>query len=470
MFNSLADFSINIHPDEETLLVPNPELVEKYNLQIPRYTSYPSLPHWHNMPSPIDYPVILHKRINDCSADGISIYIHLPFCESLCTYCGCNTRITVNHQVETPYITALSEEWRHYLKVFDKTPLIKEIHLGGGTPTFFSPRNLAKLISTILLHANVAKGAEFSIEAHPGVTTRKHLEVLAELGFSRISFGIQDFNPDILKAINRRQTADQVAQITRDARNLGFTSVNYDFVYGLPFQTKQDIINNAEHLKLLKPDRIAFYSYAHVPWKKGGQRKFTENNLPTAMEKLELYETGRQLFVEMGYKEIGMDHFAFPEDSLYKALEDKTLSRNFMGYVPHTPSVLIGLGCSAISDTGNCYLQNKPVVEDYIEAVNSSNWAFCKGHLLSDNDMRIKNHITNLMCYFETSWDSTENSFFNKLTPEFERTSKEGLTKFYTGHLKITPLGKHFIRNICAIIDPYISKEAKPKNQFSKSI
>ncbi|HXB11881.1 MAG TPA: radical SAM protein, partial [Bacteroidia bacterium] len=301
-------------------------LVHKYNVQVPRYTSYPSLPHWHNMPKNEEYPAILNTAIHN-SKEGISIYIHLPFCESLCTYCGCNTRITINHAVEEPYILALLEEWNHYLEVLDKKPVVKEIHLGGGTPTFFSPQNLQRLITGILSCVDVAKNPEFSIEAHPGVTTWKHLEVLSERGSRRVSFGVQDFNPQILKAINRKQTADQVAQITRDARALGFTSVNYDFVYGLPFQTKQDIIEDAIYLNLLRPDRIAFYSYAHVPWKKGGQRKFSENDLPGTVEKLALYETGKKLFMEMGYKAIGMDHFAFPEDDLYIALKDKTLSR-----------------------------------------------------------------------------------------------------------------------------------------------
>ncbi len=444
------------------------ELIRKYNVQVPRYTSYPSLPHWHNMPSADDYANILNARINE-SKEGISIYVHLPYCESLCTYCGCNTRITVNHQVEEPYIHTLINEWNLYRRTLQKTPLIKEIHLGGGTPTFFSPENLVNLIIKLLANTDIAPEPEFGLEAHPGVTTLKHLKLLAELGFTRISFGIQDFNQIILKAINRHQKPEQIEQITHDARSLGFNSVNYDFVYGLPFQSKKDIIKNAEYIKTLKPDRIAFYSYAHVPWKKQGQRHFTEKDLPSSNEKLELYETGRELFLQMGYKEIGMDHFAFPEDALYKALVNKTLSRNFMGYVPRKPGVLIGLGCSAISDTGNCYMQNKPVVEDYMKDINEGNWAYVKGHLLSENELITKNHVTNLMCFFETSWNTAEDTFFKNLANDFAQLSKEGLIKCEPNKIKVTHLGKHFIRNICALIDPLIDKEIS-QNRFSKAI
>ena len=445
------------------------KLIHKYDVQVPRYTSYPSLPHWSNMPTGEQWETLIKKHLK-ASREGISIYIHLPFCERLCTYCGCNTRITVNHQVESPYIHNLLAEWEHYVRVFGQKPIIKELHLGGGTPTFFSPENLVRLLNAIFAHAEIAKNPEFSIEAHPGVTTRKHIEALADLGFKRISFGIQDFNPEILKAINRLQTIDQVEQVTRDARSLGFDSVNYDFVYGLPFQKKEDIIRNVEYVKQLKPDRIAFYSYAHVPWKKGGQRKFTEADLPGTLEKMDMYETGRKLFMEAGYKEMGMDHFALPEDELNKALRDKTLSRNFMGYIPHAPNMLIGLGCSAISDTGDCYVQNHTVVEDYMAKVNSNIWAFVKGHPLTGAELRIKRHITNLMCYFETSWDESEDDFFGRVKKDLEVTHAEGITELYGRNLKITQKGRHFVRNVCALIDPNIAKQTENKNRFSKAI
>ena len=444
-------------------------LIEKYNVPVPRYTSYPSVPHWHTMPATEQWESIVSEKSKD-ETTGISLYIHLPYCESLCTYCGCNTRITVNHAVEEPYIHGILAEWAMYKKVFAKKPRIKEIHLGGGTPTFFSPAHLAMLISGILSHSEIAKDAVFSIEAHPGVTTKAHLETLAELGFKRISFGVQDFNPHILEAINRRQTADQVEQITRDARALGFDSVNYDFVYGLPFQTKQDIIKNAEYVKQLRPDRIAFYSYAHVPWKKGGQRKFSEKDLPETLVKIDLYETGRKLFMEAGYNEIGMDHFALPDDQLFTAEKEKTLYRDFMGYVPEKPSMLIALGCSAISDTGNCYVQNNPIVEDYLKAINSGKWAFVKGHLLNEEELRVKRHILNLMCFFETSWDESENAFFHELEEDLKVPQQEGVLKLSPGKLKLTTLGRHFVRNICAIIDPYINKQLERKNTFSKAI
>jgi oxygen-independent coproporphyrinogen-3 oxidase len=456
-----------------TLTQPNHEevsaLLNKYNVQVPRYTSYPSVPHWSNFPKEEEWEALVRSGMKS-SKEGISLYIHLPFCERLCTYCGCNTRITVNHQVEEPYILSVLKEWEHYVSVFKERPLIKELHLGGGTPTFFTPGHLVMLLSGIFAHADIAKNPEFSLEAHPGVTTRKHLEVLAELGFTRLSLGVQDFNPSILEAINRKQTLGQIEQVTRDARSLGFTSINYDFVYGLPFQKKEDIIRNVEYVSQLKPDRIAFYSYAHVPWKKGGQRKFTEADLPEPAEKFEMYETGKNLFMQLGYKEIGMDHFALPNDELYKAKQDKTLSRNFMGYIPHSPNMLIGLGCSSISDTNNCYVQNHPVVEDYMTKVNSNLWAFVKGHRLSEEELRVKKHITGLMCNFETSWNESEDDFFHQLKDKLTITNAEGITEVKGRTLKIKHAERHLVRNVCALIDPYIARQTEEKNRFSKAI
>ena len=275
-------------------------LIKKYNIPGPRYTSYPTVPYWDATPPTIEQWKSSVKRsfIETNASDGISIYIHLPFCESLCTYCGCNTRITVNHTVEMPYITALLKEWKMYLNIFGETPRIKEIHLGGGTPTFFSPEHLNQLIGEIVSTSIICSDAEFSFEAHPNNTTFEHLQTLYKLGFKRLSLGIQDFDPKVQAIVNRIQSFENVEKVVNQARNIGYTSINFDLIYGLPLQTRKSVIDTINKVNILKPNRIAFYSYAHVPWVKPGQRKFTEADLPVDEEKRALYEIGKEKFSE----------------------------------------------------------------------------------------------------------------------------------------------------------------------------
>src|SRR5690606_1080436 len=251
--------------------------------------------------------------------DGISIYVHLPFCESLCTYCGCNKKITRNHSVEEEYLAAIEKEWKLYRGLMKQTPIIREIHLGGGTPTFFSPRNLRRLVEILLKSAIVHPAHEFSIEGHPNNTTRLHLNTLYTLGFRRISYGVQDLDEEVQRIINRIQPLQNVQDAVENARMAGFNSINFDLIYGLPKQTLQSIENTIRQVVELKPDRIAFYSYAHVPWTSRGQRLFDENDLPSPEDKLNLYLKGREILLENGYHDIGMDHFALPLDELYLA-------------------------------------------------------------------------------------------------------------------------------------------------------
>ncbi|MGZ5220998.1 MAG: coproporphyrinogen-III oxidase family protein, partial [Chitinophagaceae bacterium] len=258
------------------------DLVSKYNVQAPRYTSYPTVPYWDNNLNEQTWVNHIQKSFIQHNKDGISLYIHLPFCESLCTYCACNTRITVNHTVELPYIETLLKEWQLYLNQFNAKPLIKEIHLGGGTPTFFSFENLHLLLSSIINTCEVSKDADFSFEGHPSNTTKEHLQTLFNLGFKRVSFGVQDFDEKVQKTINRYQSFEEVKYVMEAARAIGYTSINIDLVYGLPYQTSESVKSTIEQIITLKPERIAFYSYAHVPWLKPGQRKYTEKDLPLA--------------------------------------------------------------------------------------------------------------------------------------------------------------------------------------------
>ncbi|HVZ55588.1 MAG TPA: radical SAM protein, partial [Chitinophagaceae bacterium] len=303
-------------------------LLEKYNVPVPRYTSYPTVPFWKE-PLDVDQWKTLFRdrfRIHN-HEQGISLYLHLPFCESLCTYCGCNKKITTNHQVEREYLERIIREWRIYRDIMGEPPIIREIHLGGGTPTFFSPANLARLMDALFEWSVVHPRHEFSVEGHPNNTTRKHLETLYGLGFRRISFGVQDHDPEVQRIINRIQPVENVERVTRQAREIGFESVNFDLIYGLPRQTLESMERTILQSIDLRPDRIAFYSYAHVPWTSRGQRLFDESDLPSPALKMQLYQLGRQLFTAHGYLDVGMDHFALPGDALVQALEQGTLHR-----------------------------------------------------------------------------------------------------------------------------------------------
>lgn len=446
-------------------------LIRKYNVPGPRYTSYPPVPYWDTEAFSRTAWIQAIEKIADDDA-GISIYIHLPYCESLCTFCGCNTRITVNHAVEDSYIDTVLKEWSLYRSLMKKKPRIKELHLGGGTPTFFSAKNLERLVNGIIEDVQMASDPEFGFEGHPANTTELHLQALYDLGFRRVSFGIQDFNPRVQEVINREQTFDQVQTVTLKARAIGYTSVNYDVLYGLPLQTLENITDTMQKVIQLKPDRIAFYSYAHVPWIKPGQRKFTALDLPDDEVKRTLYETGRALLEKAGYKEIGMDHFALKTDNLYTAFQNKKLHRNFMGYTTGHTNTLIGLGVSSISELPGAYAQNVKTVEEYKNVVHASQIPVFKGHFLTREDRIIRQHILNLMCRLQTGLENPSSQCSSVLTGigGMAVMEKEGLVKIGLHSLEITEKGRPFIRNICMALDARIQKAKTNNNTFSKVI
>jgi oxygen-independent coproporphyrinogen-3 oxidase len=445
------------------------QLIAKYHVPAPRYTSYPTVPYWDKEGFEADHWIAgVRSSFNHSNArDGISLYIHLPFCESLCTYCGCNTRITRNHGVELPYIEALLKEWAMYQRIFTDQPVIRELHLGGGTPTFFNPENLGMLIEGILANAAVHPEAEFSFEAHPGNTSEAHLRTLYNLGFKRLSLGIQDFDPKVQLVINRIQTVEEVAHITDLARLIGYTSVNYDLIYGLPLQDAEGLAATIESVLELSPDRIAFYSYAHVPWVKPGQRRYTEKDLPDAEEKQRLYEMGRDMLKGGGYHEIGMDHFTLEPDSLYAAEKEGKLHRNFMGYTHQYSELMIGLGVSSISDSWKAFAQNVKKVEDYLDLVNAGQLPIFKGHILNAEDLVIRRHILNLMCAGRTAWFLPEEqhpAFFEGLE-RMKLIAEDGLVILGEQELEVTVKGKRFLRNICMALDSRLWAN-QPKTQL----
>lgn len=450
-------------------------LIQKYNVPGPRYTSYPTVPYWEN--NTFSLALWKEKMLETFSTtnakDGISLYIHLPFCESLCTFCGCHKRITKRHEVENPYITAVLKEWDLYCTLFDEKPVIKEIHLGGGTPTFFSPENLKHLITSILSKSKLAENYEFSFEGHPNNTTKEHLQTLYNLGFRRVSFGVQDYDEKVQKAIHRIQPFQNVARVTLWAREIGYTSISHDLVFGLPFQTLDDVIDTIDKTKSLNPDRLAFYSYAHVPWIKGnGQRGFKDEDVPKDDLKRTLYEEGKKRLSEQGFEEIGMDHFALKSDSMFKAFKNKTLHRNFMGYTTTNTSVMIGLGVSSISDSWTAFAQNEKVLEEYYSRLNKNEIPVVKGHILNEEDLIIRQHILNLMCQFETNWEN--NNLFFKELPEvltsLQEMEADGLLEISDSSIKVTDAGKPFVRNICMAFDLRLTRNKPERQLFSMTI
>ena len=453
----------------------NSQLIQKYNVPGPRYTSYPTVPYWEDEHFDVQQwkSTLIHAYDESNGREGISLYIHLPFCESLCTFCGCNKRITKRHEVETPYILEVLKEWALYLEMFKETPRIKELHLGGGTPTFFSPENLELLINGIFQNAEKAPGYEFSFEGHPNNTTKVHLQKLYDLGFRRVSYGVQDYDIKVQKAIHRIQPFQNVARATLWAREIGYTSISHDLVYGLPHQTIESMIDTIEKTKSLNPDRIAFYSYAHVPWIKGtGQRGFDENDLPKDFEKRKLYEVGKAIFYKKGYHEIGMDHFALESDSLYTAFTEGNLHRNFMGYSASKTKVMVGLGVSSISDSWYSFAQNEKNIEDYYNKVDNGELPVARGHILTKEDLTIRQHILNLMCRFETSWEHTPESFpeLQDVMENLAEVENDGLVVRGANSIKVTEEGKVFVRNICMAFDLRLLRRTPDSRLFSMTV
>jgi len=446
-------------------------LLHKYNKLVPRYTSYPTVPHWYNFDDTLNWQALVKQQYTANKTTGISLYIHLPFCESLCTYCGCNKKITTNHNVEHEYIQALLTEWQLYVYLLGETPVIRELHLGGGTPTFFSPANLEKLLTGIFSSATLHNSKEFSFEGHPNNTSFEHLATLSGLGFTRVSYGVQDNDPVVQKAINRPQPFYNVVKATENARTAGYTSVNFDLVYGLPFQTTRGMAETFDKIIGLKPERIAFYSYAHVPWKQKAQRLFDETNLPSPEQKIALNTLGKNMLVNAGYVDIGMDHFALPADELYSAWKSKQLHRNFMGYTTAKTNYLLGLGVSAISDIGNAYAQNAKELENYYRAIKQGALAIKKGYVLNDNDSILKNHIQNIACNGETILDAAHTSLVDQVTNgELETLERDGLIRMNGPLLQVTTTGRQFLRNVCNVFDACRKIDAQNRNIFSKAI
>lgn len=443
----------------------------QYNTSIPRYTSYPTVPNWKEWTEKEPWTEQLKsKALGLREEDGISIYIHLPFCEQLCTYCGCNKKITTNHRVEKRYIDRLLAEWALYMQAFGyQKVIVRELHLGGGTPTFFAPEELQRLIKGLFIHAHAHPNIEMSFEGHPNNTTFEHLQVLRQLGFNRVSYGVQDLDLDVQQVINRIQPLENLIEVTEMSRLLGYASVNFDLVYGLPLQNEQKLAKTLREVIALRPERVAFYGYAHVPWKSRAQRLYDESDLPTPEQRMTLYQMGREAFLSAGYEDIGMDHFALPQDALLKALHSKSLHRNFMGYTTHPTPILIGLGVSAISDLGGAFAQNSKELAQWERMIDAGEFAVDKGLILTEEDRIRQQLILRLSCLgmvtLPLNW-----KFNHQQEALMLQMLADKLITFDDNCIALTSIGKLFTRHACSLFDAYLSLQNTNSKQFSQAV
>ena len=445
------------------------QLLQKYDVPVPRYTSYPTVPYWDKTPTSQEWMQALHESLEPQDASW-SLYLHIPFCETLCTFCGCNTSITKDHTKGIPYVQSLLKEWALYRERLPELGQrkLQHIHLGGGTPTFLSVTELRQLLEPLLSSAGWdPKTAQGSIEIDPRRTNKDQLKALRDLGFQRVSLGVQDFHPEVQRLVNRIQPEDITRQITDEARELGFSSVNYDLIYGLPKQTEEIFAQTVESTLRLRPDRIALYSFALVPWIKPAQRLFSDDDLPKAAEKRALYEQARAAFLANGYVEIGMDHFALKEEPLAIAQKEGRLHRNFMGYTEFRTRLLLGLGVSSISETPTAFHQNEKVMPLWEQKISQGDFATHRGHLLTKEDQMQREQILRFMTTGQTNLSIEE----SEQAKEFLGSMlSDGLLEIASGKMSITEAGRPFLRNACAFFDQRLRRAQPSTRIFSQSI
>jgi oxygen-independent coproporphyrinogen-3 oxidase len=451
------------------------ELLHRYNVPGPRYTSYPTAPVWTEELGPEDFRKALAKGAAGSHPAPLSLYLHLPYCESLCHFCACTVVITgSNHSVEARYLAALEREAEAVAAAAGDRPVV-QLHWGGGTPTYFSPERLEHLGRHLRARFRVDPAAEIGVEIDPRVTTRAHLEVLASLGVNRLSFGVQDFEPAVQEAIHRIQPFEQTRDLMAAARDLGFPSVNIDLIYGLPHQTPASFDRTIDAILDLAPDRLAVYSYANVPWMKKHQR-LLEPHLPSEGEKFEIFRTALSRFLAAGFEYIGMDHFARPEDELARARRDRTLHRNFQGYTTKAGTDLLGMGMSAISSVGDAYFQNRREHPAYLAAVEATGGATFRGLRLSDEDLLRRRVIQALLCHgvvvkaeIEREFSIDFDAHFADALARLKPCAEDGLVALSPEAVTATALGRVFLRNLAMPFDAHLASEAA-RPVFSRTL
>lgn len=451
------------------------EFLAKYNRPGPRYTSYPTAPVWDDKFHQADLEEFLHNA--ESAATPVSLYMHLPFCENLCLFCACNVVIQKDKKAAIPYLESLKAEINHVSGFVSRQREVVQFHWGGGTPTYLSPAQLQDLFGYTREHFSFAANVEIGIEVDPRVTTHEHLATLRKLGFNRLSMGIQDFTPEVQKTIHRVQPFELTRDLIVEARRLGFDSVNVDLIYGLPYQTAASFAESIDKVLELNPDRIAMFSYAHVPWLRKQQGAF-QGHLPEGMEKFHIFKIGVRKFTDAGYLYIGMDHFARPGDELAIAQSNRTLHRNFQGYTTKAGADLYGMGVSAISSIGEAYAQNDRALATYQSAVAERGLATMRGYRLNSDDLLRREVITKLLCHTVVRKREIENTFqirfdeyFASELAELRAMRDDGLVLLSDDEIRVTTLGRIFIRNLAMPFDRYLREQKMDSRPlFSKTL
>jgi oxygen-independent coproporphyrinogen-3 oxidase len=456
-----------------------PELLLKYDRPGPRYTSYPTAVEFHDSYDAEAYRSSLAEAAARAD-DPLSLYVHLPFCAERCTFCGCSVIITKKRPVVAEYLTYLHREIRLVAAALRGRRKLVQYHWGGGTPTYHTPAEMRALQAVVRECFDIQPDAEVAVEVDPKVTTPEQIDTLLELGFNRLSMGVQDFTPEVQAAVERNQTEAETRSLYEHARRAGFSSINFDLIYGLPRQTLPTFRTNLDAVLALRPDRVAVYSFAYIPWVKGNQKTIDTAELPSPELKVELFCLAREAFLAAGYRPVGMDHFALPEDELSLAIEKRTLHRNFMGYtVKHAPD-MIGVGTSAIGDVAGAYAQNVKKLSEYYPAIEAGRFPIERGYRLSDEDQIRRYAITQLMCNFYLERRATAERFGIDFDSHFafelevleapEGPIDSGFVALTPEAIVVLPLGRLFVRNIAMIFDVYLRQKKGDKPVFSRTV
>jgi len=448
------------------------DLVRRYNINGPRYTSYPTADQFRDGAWTGAYK----QSIEAAGSRALSLYLHIPFCSTICYYCACNKINTANLKRADSYVQRLVREIVLHASLIDGPHTVEQLHFGGGTPTFLNDDQFDRIFEAMHTYFNLAEDGEqdFSIEIDPRELPTKRIDNLAKLGINRVSIGVQDFDPAVQVAVNRIQTVEETRAIIDAARDNDIRSINIDLINGLPKQTVKGFTRTLEQVIDLQPDRLSLYSYAHLPQRFKTQRQINADDLPSAELKLKLLGTAVSMLDDAGYEYVGMDHFAKSSDSLIQAREQGTLHRNFQGYTTHGQCELIGIGVSSIGNVGRVYVQNSRTLREYYQSIDAGELAIARGFESDDRDVIIGQVIQDLMCRFEVDTPAFERrtglnfrEYFKDRWPRLTQFEKEGLLELQKNRIKVTDQGRFLIRNICMSFDDYLSQDTK---KFSKAI
>ena len=456
----------------------SPELLRRYDVPGPRYTSYPTADRFVEAFTAQDYAQALSARREGPAALALplSLYVHIPFCESLCYYCACNKIITKQHNRAEQYLRYLSREMELHTAIIGAGQVVTQLHLGGGSPTFLTDNELRELMAMLRRSFTIAPGAECSIEVDPRTVTGERLQVLADLGFNRLSFGVQDFDPEVQKAVHRVQPASQVFELVEQARAIGFDSINADLIYGLPRQTPESFARTLKQMCELRPDRIALYAYAHLPERFKPQRRIIQAELPGAGGKISMLSQALQSFDDAGYVYVGMDHFALPNDALAIAKRQGRLHRNFQGYSTQPDCDLIGLGVSAIGRIGATYSQNAKTMEEYCDHLDQGRLPVARGLALTRDDLARRAVIMALMCQGQVVFESIElawlldfKTYFAAELEQLHELEEQGMVTVDDTGIQVTAQGWFFVRAVAMLFDRYLQAD-RNRARFSRII